>query len=168
MTMMEDWECSTCHDSNHIHMCNSNEALEKAYGVADCPYCGAKKVNIKHLCKKKIEKLTHMCANCGSVSEDPARLCNPVKIDEAQKAKWKEIPERADGTPRCKNCDQPVSKPGHICDPILPYKCKYCGEEVTKTHHMCKGIIGKANYMCKLCGRLAVEKEDVCAGWPLK
>ena len=165
--MLEDDVCTTCHSANHMHMCNSDGALEKAYGKKDCPFCGAKDVNVKHLCKGKIEKLTHMCANCGSVSDDSAKLCHPVKIDEAQQTKWKEIADRGTDILTCKNCDQPVAKPGHICDPILPYTCKHCGQEVTRSHHMCKEIIANSKFMCKLCGRLAVEKSDVCIGLEL-
>jgi hypothetical protein len=167
MTMLEDWECTTCHGKSAIHLCNSTSALEKALGKKDCSFCGAKDVNIRHLCKGKIATLTHMCANCGSVSDKPELLCNAVPIDESQKVKGKEIPDRGSDVLTCKNCEQPIAKPGHICDPILPYECKYCNETVSKSHHMCKGIKDNAKYLCKICGRLAVEKSDVCAGWEL-
>ncbi len=161
MTMLEDDICTTC-SGNKIHKCNSEGAQIKAYGLSDCPYCGKPQVNLKHLCHPKIAHLTHVCLNCGAVSDNPAHLCHPVPIEDAQKAEWLKIEPREQGVLICRNCEQPVQKPGHICDPLVPYTCKYCGEEVTKTHHMCKGIIGKSKYMCKLCGRLAVEKIDVC------
>jgi hypothetical protein len=167
MTMIDDEECTTCKE-HIIHMCNSAEAITKEYGKADCKYCGAKQVLPTHLCRKKINALTHVCYNCGRVSDDPDKLCHPVPIDNSVKASWKHIPPHDSDVLKCKNCKQPITKPGHICDPMLPYVCKYCKQNVTDTLHMCKEIIGKAKYTCKVCGRLAVEKKDVCAPVDLK
>ncbi|MHA1732244.1 MAG: hypothetical protein ACTSU5_09880 [Promethearchaeota archaeon] len=115
------------------------------------------------MCRQKVEHLTHVCTSCGRVSDSEDMLCFPVPLDEATKAKWREIPERGDAVLTCKNCHQPITPPGHVCDPILPYTCKYCGTKVTSSRHMCAEIVNRAKYYCKICERLGVEKGDVCA-----
>ncbi len=168
MSMMEDdWECKNCKD-HAVHMCNSLDAIKKEWGVKDCPDCGTKNIHVRHICKGRIQHLTHLCANCGEVSDDPEKLCNPVLIEESKMAKWKTIPATGKKVPTCNGCHQPVNGAGHICDPKLPYECQFCGEKITETHHMCQEIIKQAKYFCNLCGRLAVGKDDICAGYELK
>lgn len=144
-------------------MCATKERLEQAYGRKDCEYCGAKNVLETHLCKDKIPHLTHVCTGCGRVADAEEKLCYPAALEEATKAKWKEIPARDSQVPQCETCKQPVEKPGHVCDPILPYTCEHCGQEVTNSMHMCEGIVQNAKYRCNLCDRVAVEKDRLCA-----
>lgn len=166
MTMMEDWICKNC-NKNHFHLCNTVESIEKEYGLHDCPYCNAKNVNIKHLCKRKVKELTHICTNCGRVSDNPEYLCNPVPIEEVTKAEWKKISEKEGDLKLCHSCRQPIHGRGHLCDPKVPYTCEYCGKQVSDEMHFCKEQIEKAKYFCNLCGRLAVKKDEICAGWKL-
>ncbi|HME51711.1 MAG TPA: hypothetical protein VKM55_05800 [Candidatus Lokiarchaeia archaeon] len=163
--MMENYECITCKkEGPDVHLCNPEEQMKQF----DCPYCGAKSVTNRHMCKDKVSNLTHVCLNCGRVSDQPDNLCYPVALNEVTKAKWKSIPSRTSELLTCVNCEQPIESPGHICDPLLPYECKYCGQTVVKTHHLCKEIIDQARFACKLCGRLAVDESEVCTAWELK
>lgn len=141
-----------------------------------CPSCGEKSKHV-HACQKdikdvkmsldKVKKLTHFCINCGRVSADSADLCQPVALDEKDKDRFVKAALKPSGADTCKNCGQPVSPPGHICDPKgLPYACDYCGATVTNYRHMCKQMVELAKYTCKNCGRIAVDKEGVCA--PMK
>ena len=167
MTMMEDWKCKNC-KKNHVHMCNTLDEVKKEYGTNDCPLCGSKNVNVKHLCKAKIPTLTHICVDCGRVADKASLLCNPVPIEDAKKAEWKKVSTKEGDVKLCNTCRQPVTGRGHICDPVVPYTCKYCGKEVKDESHMCKEIMAKAKFYCNLCGRLAVEKDEICTGWELK
>ena len=141
-----------------------------------CPNCG-KRSEHTHACQSKIKetkmslekvkKLEYFCINCGRVAEKENELCQPVSLDEEKKEKFVKKAIKSSEAEICKICGQPVSPPGHICDPKgLPYNCKYCGEKVKNYRHICKQMMEEAKYTCKNCGRVAVEKEDICA--PMK
>ncbi|GAB4307397.1 MAG: hypothetical protein Kow0069_04880 [Promethearchaeota archaeon] len=167
MIRMEETRCETCAQEG-VHLCNAKSTQEKALGREKCKYCGTENVLPGHVCKPKIPNLTHVCINCGRAADDPNLLCNPAPVDEATKKKWAEVPARGTDVLTCKNCEQPISKPGHYCDPVLPYTCKYCGAHVTNSRHVCAEIIKQAKYYCNLCDRIAVEKDDICAPVEIK
>ncbi len=168
MKMMEDLECPNC-DKTRTHLCNTVDNLIAAYGTKSCPYCGAKDVSPRHICKAAVPHLTHICMHCGRVTDDPDLLCHPLPIEESVKAKWAKAANKRGEIIFCGVCDQPITKgPGHLCDLKLPYSCRFCGANVTNLYHMCQGIIKNAKVYCNLCGRIGVEDEDVCAPLPLK
>ncbi len=164
-TLMEGKECITCNTKGpDIHLCNPEVQEQKIR----CKYCGTEGITSRHICKEKLGHLSHICKNCGRVSDNPTNLCYPVEINAARKTVWLSIPIKGRDVATCQNCDQPIEPPGHICDPVLPYMCKYCRQKVTNSRHMCKEIIDQAKYTCKLCGRIAVEESDLCSSWELK
>ncbi|MHA1680274.1 MAG: hypothetical protein ACTSUE_04660 [Promethearchaeota archaeon] len=141
-----------------------------------CPNCGERGEHL-HACQmnfkdvtmslEKVKKLQYFCINCGRVAEESTNLCQPVALDEKDKDRFVKAALKPSGADTCKTCGQPVTPPGHICDPKgLPYTCNYCGAQVKNYRHVCKQMIELAKYTCKSCGRIAVEKEDVCA--PMK
>ncbi|MHA1847308.1 MAG: hypothetical protein ACTSYS_01875 [Promethearchaeota archaeon] len=143
-----------------------------------CPNCGARGPH-KHACQKeikeikmsleKIKSLKYFCLNCGRVAETSEELCQPVALDEKDKEKFVKTAIKSDEAEVCKTCGQPVSPPGHICDPKgLPYTCSYCGEVVKGYYHVCKQMIDAAKYTCKSCGRIAPEKDLLCTPEELK
>jgi len=142
-----------------------------------CPTC-KKKSKYVHACAEKIEKLRmsldeikelkYFCINCGRVSPIEDNLCHPVALDESDKAKFIIAAIGSESADVCKECGQPVSKPGHICDPKLPYTCEYCGEEVKNYRHMCSNMVKRAKYTCKNCGRISPDADRLCAPQELK
>ncbi|MHA1143502.1 MAG: hypothetical protein ACTSRW_02125 [Candidatus Helarchaeota archaeon] len=152
MTMMEDFTCENCgKKSFKEHLCSPN-MVKKEHSIT----------------KEEIAALKFYCGHCGRVSPIEENLCKPQPIDPEMKAKFEAVKITAGKAPTCKNCDQPVSPPGHVCDPRLPYTCKYCGVEVKDMQHICSGYIEASKYFCKLCGRLAPEKDMLCSSWELK
>jgi len=134
------------------------------WGTKDCRHCGKEKVDERHICKGRLQYLSHVCTWCGEVSDDPEKLCTPEEIDDLKRANWKEINNKKnDDISTCKGCHQPIQGKGHICDPKLPYTCNYCNEKISTTHHVCKEIVENAKYVCNVCGRLTIEQEGVCA-----
>jgi hypothetical protein len=116
-----------------------------------------------------IKKLAFFCASCGRVAETKDALCQPVALTEKDKANFVKAGLKTSSADTCKECGQPVSPPGHVCDPKgLPYTCEYCGEKVSNYRHMCKQLVDKAQFTCKNCGRIAVKKENLCAPAKLK
>jgi hypothetical protein len=150
-TMTEEFTCSACKQKGaHVHACQV-PIKKKKMTLAD------------------IKKLVFFCASCGRVSETKDGLCQPVALNEKDKAKFVKAGLKSSDVETCEECGQPVSPPGHACNPKgLPYTCEYCGERVQNYHHMCKQIVEKAKFTCKNCGRIAVKKESLCAPIALK
>jgi transcription elongation factor Elf1 len=165
-TMEEEFICKRCQQKvSHVHFCTPEQEAK----TFTCEYCGAKNVNHRHICHKKIKQLRYLCLNCGSVAVHESDLCNPIEIPSDIKADFSKI---AKETPpekilSCKICGQPVHPPGHYCDRKLPYTCKFCGTHVESNYHICRPMLGKFKFQCKNCGRLGIEKTDVCAPRPL-
>jgi len=154
---------------HQIHLCGSEKAILKEYGRTDCPYCGERKVTALHMCRRKIGSLTHVCYNCGRVSDDPSKLCKPRPIDDIQSTNLKHLPPRQSQELVCYHCNRQIkTKPGHQCDLIFPYVCRHCHKYVTNFIHVCFIMIDRAKYVCKDCGRLAVDKNEVCKPMEIK
>jgi transcription elongation factor Elf1 len=165
MTFVSDeYFCENCKGKgDHPHMCFPAESVKKF----TCEYCGAENVTHKHICKAKVEKLRFMCLNCGMLAVTDAQLCHPIAIDEPDLEKWKKIVKNPSDNLACKNCNQPVTRPGHKCDQKLPFTCEFCGKTIENYSHVCKEQMGKMKFYCKLCGRLAPSKDQLCAPFEL-
>lgn len=156
----DDYFCENCHEKGHIpHMCFPEEAVRKF----TCEYCGKENVTHKHICHQKVGNLKFICLNCGMLAVTDEQLCHPVAIEEKDLEKWKKIVKEQSKDTKCKNCNQPVEKPGHKCDPKSPYTCQFCGKLIENHTHVCKEQMGKMKYYCRLCGRLAPSKDQLCA-----
>jgi transcription elongation factor Elf1 len=158
----EDFVCKRCNQKvKHVHYCTPEQEAKKF----TCEFCGKENVNHRHMCKQKLAKLQYMCLNCGAVAVYEFQLCNPVEISQEMKEGWKTVPAKdtKGSMDSCKVCGQPVNPPGHYCDRKLPYTCAYCGMQIESNYHVCKGMMGKFKFQCKTCGRLGINKTDVCA-----
>ena len=146
MTLTEDFLCPNCASRpEHVHSCQ-NPVVEKFMTL------------------NQIKKLQFYCHRCGRVAEFENKLCQPVILTEEEKQSFVSTTTIDGHAEVCQVCGQPVRRPGHVCDPKgLPYKCEYCGIQVISAYHLCKQIIDKARYWCKDCGRVGVNKEDLCA-----
>lgn len=152
MTMMDEYTCENCgKKSIHEHLCSPKQAKKE-----------------HKMSKDEISKLKFYCGHCGRVSEMDDILCKPLPIDPEMRAKFDAVKITGGTAATCKNCDQPVSPPGHICDPRLPYTCKWCGVEVKDEHHICSKYLAESKYLCLLCGRLAPDKFMLCSATELK
>ena len=152
MTMMEEFTCENCGKKSFSeHLCSPKQAKKE-----------------HKMTKEQINKLKYYCGHCGRVSESDEVLCKPQAIDPEMKAKFEAVKITGGTAATCKNCDQPVSPPGHVCDLRLPYKCKWCGAEVKNEHHFCSKFVAASNYFCKLCGRLAPDKSMLCSAIEIK
>jgi hypothetical protein len=138
-----------------------------------CPGCKDRGPH-SHACHSPVTKTTIMiasirnlnfyCKNCGRVADTSAELCNPELLTPEGKALFLHAAYKTGEAHVCKICGQPVSPPGHICDPKeLPYDCEYCKKSVQDYLHMCQGIIDHAKFICQDCGRIAVHNESLCA-----
>ncbi|UYP46202.1 hypothetical protein NEF87_002487 [Candidatus Lokiarchaeum ossiferum] len=164
MAMLHDEEhiCKHCNKKTpHIHHCTPVEEAKRY----TCGFCGTENINHRHMCKEKLNNIKFYCANCGAVGVEETDICNPVPIDAEQREQWDKVASKTDTEvlDSCRICGQPVSPPGHFCDPKYPYVCEYCGVKVETGHHFCKEKVGNCKYDCKTCGRIAIKATDVCA-----
>jgi hypothetical protein len=150
----------------HVHFCTPAEEAKRY----TCEYCGQTNINHRHICKPKLQRITVMCKNCGAVAVDAQFVCNPEPITTDIKEHWNKVAlsHPKDQLPACTVCGQPVSPPGHNCDVKYPYQCEYCGTVIKSGYHQCQAKLGKAQFVCKTCGRLGIKKTDVCAPASIK
>ena len=151
MTLNEEFLCPNCDTrSKQVHACQEPISIQKM-PAAD------------------VAKLKFLCVNCGRVSDEKSKLCQPEELNPSAQQVFIKAVKGTGVADVCAVCGQPVSPPGHICDPKgLPYTCEHCKKEVSRHTHMCKEIVEKAQYSCKDCGRVAVKKESLCAPYRLE
>jgi hypothetical protein len=163
-TMSEEFFCKRCQKNvPHVHFCTPTEEA-KTY---KCEFCNKEGVNHRHMCKGKLKHIAFYCRNCGVVAVSEDHVCNPAPISEVDadiKAEWEKVKAETKSLTleSCKTCGQPVKAPGHYCDRKVPFQCPYCGAKVENNYHVCKNMMGKFKYICKTCGRLGIEKTDIC------
>jgi hypothetical protein len=56
------------------HLCNPCGDAE------NCSFCGAPKVDPKHMCKDKLSAMHYVCQGCGRVAMEEKHLCKPSPI----------------------------------------------------------------------------------------
>jgi hypothetical protein len=146
-TMNEGFICANCETRGpHTHACQEP-------------------VKVTRLAIETIRKLKYYCKNCGRVAAVENELCMPVLLTAAGKELFlRTVIAKGTDAHACQICGQPVSPPGHICDPKeLPHDCEFCGKKILTPYHVCAKIIEKAKYVCQDCGRIGVRKESLCA-----
>ena len=45
-----------------------------------CDWCGSLIMDARHMCDKKLKKVSYICNSCGRLAIGPRYLCNPKKI----------------------------------------------------------------------------------------
>jgi hypothetical protein len=70
------YTCKTCGAvaSEPGHLCNPCGDAKK------CSFCGAPKVDAKHVCKDKLSAMKYVCDGCGRVAMEATHLCKPAAI----------------------------------------------------------------------------------------
>lgn len=63
----------------------------------------------------------------------------------------------------CKTCGAVSEHPGHLCSPSgQPSTCRDCGENDVAANHICVEKIAAFKVTCESCGRMAMDKSQVC------
>lgn len=70
--------CKTCGAvaDSPAHLCSPCD------DTSDCTFCGAPKVDIRHVCRDKLSEMQYVCGGCGRVAMEESHLCKPEFIGE--------------------------------------------------------------------------------------
>ncbi len=70
-------KCKTCGKAikSSTHLCVPLTSAEHT-----CDWCGSLIMDARHMCNKKLKKVSYICNSCGRLAVSPAYLCKPKKI----------------------------------------------------------------------------------------
>jgi predicted RNA-binding Zn-ribbon protein involved in translation (DUF1610 family) len=70
--------CTSCGvtTKEHGHLCIPVRAKDKT-----CDWCGSLIMDARHMCDKKLKKLSYICNSCGRLAVAPDYLCKPRRIE---------------------------------------------------------------------------------------
>jgi len=68
--------CKSCGKKTEDgHLCFPVKGKDKS-----CDWCGALIMDERHMCDKKMKKLSYICNSCGRLAVSRQHLCSPKKI----------------------------------------------------------------------------------------
>lgn len=70
-------KCSTCKKtiSHEGHLCTPVSAKDTT-----CDWCGSLVMDARHMCDKKLKKVSYICNSCGRLAVSAKNLCAPKEI----------------------------------------------------------------------------------------
>lgn len=70
-------KCKTCGKDagQHGHLC-----VPVRSGDDTCDWCGSLIMDARHMCDKKLKKVSYICNTCGRLAVSAEHLCQPKKI----------------------------------------------------------------------------------------
>jgi len=70
------YSCKTCGALAEApgHLCNP------CGDERQCKSCGTPKVDARHMCKDRLEKMRYVCTGCGRVAMEEWHVCQPSPI----------------------------------------------------------------------------------------
>ncbi len=70
-------KCKTCGKiaGNKGHLC-----IPLAGPKHTCDWCGSLIMDARHMCNRKLKKVSYICNSCGRLAVSPSNLCKPKKI----------------------------------------------------------------------------------------